>query len=408
MSIFTRAADALLGGVARRQASNVANGIIPPPRDASAPVLMSEAAHLPAVHRALQIIGTSVGQLGLSVERGTGAGRQILEGSEMPAYIRRPNLDMSRSEFLEQLALSMATTGNAYIWREGGDLPTETNELHPLDPYAVTAWRDEHKRLIFTYDGKDYLAGRAGNVGRIVQTRYLTMPGAVKGIGPIGAAQTTMRSARDMREYSSHWWETGHPSGILSTDDKLTPDDAATYRRFWNMLDPEGQPLEQLDNPSRIRVLGKGLHYEPLMISPKDALWIEAQQFDTLEIARIFGVPSSLMMTAIDGNSMTYSNVEQEWLGFVRFGLMAYLRKIEDALTQLTPRGQTVRFNLDALLRSDTTSRYNAHEVALRAGFLTRDEVRAIENLPPLTPAQRVEVEQQTTTTAPTTEELPA
>ena len=406
MSIFTRAADALLGGVARRQASNVATGIIPPPRDASAPVLMREAAHLPAVHRALQIIGTSVGQLGISVERGSGPSREILEGSDVPAYIRRPNLDMSRSEFLEQIALSMATTGNAYIWREGGELPTETNELHPLDPHSVTAWRDERRRLIFSYDGKDYPAGSAGSVGRIVQTRYLTMPGSVRGIGPIGAAQTTMRSARDMREYSSNWWETGHPSGILSTDDKLTPDEAAQYRRAWNQLDAEGDPLEQHDNPSRVRVLGKGLHYNPLMISPKDALWIEAQQFDTLEIARIFGVPSSLMMTAIDGNSMTYSNVEQEWLGFVRFGLMAYLRKIEDALTQLTPRGQTVRFNLDALLRSDTTTRYRAHETAIRSGFLTRDEVRAIENLPPLTPAQRLEVEQQTATTAPAPQEI--
>ena len=150
-----------------------------------------------------------------------------------------------------------------------------------------------------------------------------------------------------------------------------------------------------------MRVLGKGLHYDPVLISPKDALWIEAQQFDTLEIARIFGVPSSLMMTAIDGNSMTYSNVEQEWLGFVRFGLMAYLRKIEDALTALTPRGQRVRFNLDALLRSDTTTRYAAHRTALEAGFLTRDEVRAIENLPALTDAQRVEVEQQAPAPAP-------
>lgn len=405
MSIFTRAADALLGGVARRQEQNVASGIIPPARSESAPVLTSEAAVLPAVHRALQIIGTSVGQLGLTVERGSGTDRRILEGSDVPAYIRRPNLDMSRSEFLEQIALSMATTGNAYIWREGGDLPTETNELHPLDPHSVVAWRDEKRRLIFSYDGKDYPAGRAGNVGRIVQTRYLTMPGAVRGIGPIAAAQTTMRSARDMREYSSKWWETGHPSGILSTDDKLTPDEAALYRRSWNQLDAEGNPIEQLDNPSRIRVLGKGLHYDPLMISPKDALWIEAQQFDTLEIARIFGVPSSLMMTAIDGNSMTYSNVEQEWLGFVRFGLMAYLRKIEDALTQLTPRGQTVRFNLDALLRSDTTTRYNAHRTAIEAGFLTRDEVRAIENLPPLTPAQHAEVEQQTST-APAPQEI--
>lgn len=400
MSIFARVADALSGGVTRRQEANQASGIIPPARSEHGPVLLGEAAHLPAVHRALQIIATSVGQLGIDVERGG----QRLEGSDVPSIIRRPNLDMSRSEFLSQITLSMATTGNAYIWRDGGSLASETTELLPLNPREVTPWRDEHKRLIFSYDGRDYPAGEHS---RIVQTRYLTLPGQVRGIGPIGAAQTTMRSARDMREYSSHWWETGHPSGILSTDDKLTAEDAQLYRRMWNQLDEDGDPIQQADNPSRVRVLGKGLNYDPLMISPKDALWIEAQQFDTLEIARIFGVPSSLMMTAIDGNSMTYSNVEQEWLGFTRFGLMAYLRKIEDALTALTPRGQTVRFNLDALLRSDTTTRYSAHRTALEAGFLTRDEVRAIENLPPLTPAQRREIEQQTTT-APASQEQPA
>lgn len=392
MSILSRAADALLGGVARRQATNVAAGIIPPPRSESGPLLISDAAHLPAVHRALQIIATSVGQLSLDVERGG----QRLEGADVPSLIRRPNLDMDRAEFLEQLALSMATTGNAYVWRAGGELSSETTELLPLSPHEVTPWRDDRKRLIFTYDGRDYLAGEHG---RIVQLKYLALPGQARGIGPIAAAQNTMRSARDMRAYAAGWWETGQPSGILSTDDRLTPDEAAQYRRAWNQLDEDGTPLDQLDNPSRVRVLGKGLHYDPLLINPKDALWIEAQQFDTLEIARIFGVPASLMMTAIDGNSMTYSNVEQEWLGFVRFGLMAYLRRIESALTSLTPRGQVVRFNLDALLRSDTTTRYAAHEVALRAGFLTRDEVRAIENLAPLTPAQRAEVEQQAATT---------
>lgn len=401
MSIFSRAADALLGGVSRRQAVNVASGIIPPMRDEHAPVLLGEAAYLPAVHRALQIIGTSVGQLGLTVER---SGHR-LEGSEIPAVIRRPNLDMSRSEFLEQLALSMATTGNAYVWRDGGTLASETTQLIPLDSREVHAWResDGAKRLMFSYDGRDYPAGEHS---RIVQMRYLTMPGSVRGIGPIGAAQTTMRSARDMRDYSSKWWETGHPSGILTTDDKLTPDDAKQYRNFWNQIDAEGQPIEQTDNPSRIRVLGKGLHYDPVMISPKDALWIDAQQFDTLEIARIFGVPSSLMMTALDGNSMTYSNVEQEWLGFVRFGLMAYLRKIEDALTALTPRGQTVRFNLDALLRSDTTTRYAAHESALRAKWITPDEVRGIENMPPLTAAQRDQIAATEPAPAPAQQEI--
>ena len=113
-------------------------GSSPRSRDEHAPVLLGEAAYLPAVHRALQIIGTSVGQLGLNVER---AG-QRLEGSDVPAVIRRPNLDMSRSEFLEQLALSMATTGNAYVWRDGGTLASETTQLIPLDSREVHAWRE--------------------------------------------------------------------------------------------------------------------------------------------------------------------------------------------------------------------------------------------------------------------------
>lgn len=36
---------------------------------------------------------------------------------------------------------------------------------------------------------------------------------------------------------------------------------------------------------------------------------------------------------------------------------------------------------MDALLRSDTQTRYQAHKLGIDAGFLTVDEVRAIEGL---------------------------
>lgn len=376
MSIFTRVADALTGGLIRRDEQARAAGVLPPART-DAPVLMGDAIMLPAVQRALTILTTSAAQLGLDVERGG----DRLEGADMPSIVRRPSLDMSRSEFIAQLVMSLAATGNAFIMREGGTLPSETTQLTPLSPHEVGVARDGRGRIIYSYDGRTYLGG-AGS--RIVHLRYLAMPGQLRGTGPIQAAQTTMRSARDMRRYASQWWETGYPSGVLSTDQTLSSADAKAYRDAWNGLDAMGDPIPTTENPSRVKVLGKGAHYEPLLISPKDALWIEAQSFDTLEIARIFGVPTSLMLTALDGNSMTYSNVEQEWLGFVRFSLMAYLRPIEEALTELTPRGQRVRFNLDALLRADTMTRYQAHEIGLRAGFLTVAEVREIEHLPAL------------------------
>ena len=87
------------------------------------------------------------------------------------------------------------------------------------------------------------------------------------------------------------------------------------------------------------------------------------------------------MLASVEGGSQTYSNLQQEDLSFVRWTLMTYLREIETALTWLLPPGQKAKFNLDAILRPDTLTRYQAHKIGLEAGFLNVDEVRAIENL---------------------------
>ena len=47
-------------------------------------------------------------------------------------------------------------------------------------------------------------------------------------------------------------------------------------------------------------------------------------------------------------------------------------------------RGQYVKFNRGSLLRTDLKTRYEAHEIGLRAGFLTLDEVRELEDREPL------------------------
>lgn len=394
MSWFTR----MFPGLAARDdlERKTPGGIIPPSRAESSPVSISEAPSIPSIHRALSIITTSVMQLSLDVERQG----ERLPTEEQPALIRRPNLDMTRSEFLEQVTMSMAATGNAYMLKER--VGRDTNQLLVLNPHMVSVYRDRYDRLRYGYDGKTYTGDDLEHI------KLLSMPGSLYGVGPIQAAQGTMRTARDMRDYASNWFETGTPSGVLSSEDKLTAEEARTYRRFWNNLDENGDALSDVENPSRVKVLGRGLKYNPISLSPKDALWVDAQNFTTLEIARIFGVPSSLMLTAIDGNSMTYANVEQEWLGFVRFGLMSYLRRIEEAFTSITPRGQTVRFNVEALLRSDTKSRYDAHSIALTAGFLTVNEVRKIENLPPVAGGDEVAPTAPSSSPAPTDQEIPA
>ena len=346
-------------------------GVMPPTRR-EAPF---EPASLVSVYRAIDIITSAVAQLPLRVER---HGVEV-PASEIPDIIKAPSLSFTRSDFLEQIALSLAVTGNAYILakRIGGKIV----ELVVLNPHEVLPTQDETSGVItYSYRGRDY------NQADIQHLKFMVLPGSLKGLGAIQAARAEIQGAINLRDYAAQWFNgTGQPSGILSTEQALTAEDAKHIRDTWNNIDPEtGKPLPATANPSNIKVTGKGVKYEPIVLSPRDAQFIESRNFDTLEIARLFGIPATLMLTSTEGSSMTYSNIEQDWLGFVRFTLTKYLRKIEEALTTFTPRGQTVRFQISALLRSDTLTRYQAHQIALNAGFMTLNEVRAIESLPPL------------------------
>lgn len=119
------------------------------------------------------------------------------------------------------------------------------------------------------------------------------------------------------------------------------------------------------------------------MLSPKDLQWLEARSFSIQDISRIFGVPASFLL-ASSGDSQTYANLETVNRAFVNFTLMSYFGCIEDAFTALLPIGVNAKFELDAFLRGDTASRYNAYASAISAGWLTRNEVRQWEGLEPL------------------------
>ncbi len=374
MGMMDRAA-ALLGFAARsdEQPAAMPERLMPPPRQYQ---LTTDASmRISTVYRAVEVLAIGVSQLGIDQWRGS---RRVPAAS----LIQRPDVDEWRSAFLEYTTVSMALDGNAY-WMILRGPSGEPVSLKPLNPLEVHPVRDpETERVYFHWRGQRYTKGdRTG--GDIVHLKKLRMLGAEKGLGPIEAARAELTGAMQARDYSSSWFERGDvPSGILATDQVLSGEQANRYQKIWEGYDPETG--EYKPKGHKVRVLGQGLKYDPLQIKPADLQFLETQQFNTTQIARLFGTPASLMLAAVEGNSQTYSNVEQDWIAFTRFTLMKYLREIEEALSSVLPYGNTVRFNVDALHRSDTMTRYGAHEIGIRSGFLTVAEAREIEGLDPL------------------------
>ena len=129
---------------------------------------------------------------------------------------------------------------------------------------------------------------------------------------------------------------------------------------------------------------------EPLSWNPSETQLLDARKFTLNELALIFGLDPSWL--GASQTSRVYSNIEQEAINLVKFSLGGHLARFEQELSRHFPRGTRAKANLDALLRSDTLSRYQAHKLGIDAGFLTDDEARALEGRAPLTDEQRRQI----------------
>ena len=316
---------------------------------------------LDSVYRALAILEGSISQLTLDRysrtlgrPRGSATGmiQRILPGGQtLPG-------------FLGEITQSLAQTGNAWLRvpRDGAAGPVRV-----LDPSRCSARIDVATGVkTITYDSL--------TVFDVRQLQLTHVPGEPLGQGPIQAWADGLRGAIDAHQYAAQWTKRGgRPTGILTTDQTLSADMAKEWKDAANKtMTPEGG----------VAVLGSGLTYKQCYLTPAELQLLDVRKVNVISVARIFGIPARLMLTSGDGDSKTYANMEQESILFVRHTLMPYMREIEAALSELLP--DDVRFNVDGFLRPDTTTRYAAHKVAIEAGFLTIDEVRAIEGLNPL------------------------
>lgn len=83
------------------------------------------------------------------------------------------------------------------------------------------------------------------------------------------------------------------------------------------------------------------------------------------------------------------TGIEQQMIGFLQFTLRPWLTRIEQHINSclLTPVEQTryyAEFNIEGLLRGDSTARKEFYASALQNGWMNRNQVAAMENQPSL------------------------
>lgn len=353
--------DRLLG---RERETRAATPIFPTRSDYS--VGVNEALTLTAVYRSIQIIATPISKMPMQTFRyATGLEVPV----ENPVLVNKPNFLESKRDFLFQTVVSMALDGNAF-WLKSYGSNGQVNNLTLIPANAVTI-RLERGIKYYDYQVNADLPV-ATTTTDIQHLKLFSRVGYLRGLGPIDACSKDIASALELRNFAANWFgQAGIPTGILKTDKPIGAEDANEITERWHAKQSE----------RKVAVLGQGFEWQTVQLNPRDAMFTDVQIQQVQAIARLFGIPARLLLTGVDGSSDTYTNLQDENQVFYRHTIMAYTDAISDALSECLPRGTRVEFNFEGLFRADMANRFNMYETAIRAGFMTTEEVRRKEGL---------------------------
>lgn len=350
--------------------------------DAGEPITDQNILAISAVWACVNLLAGTIASLPLMVYRTNSRGERTLARDHPLFRILHdsPNYDQTATDFWEYSSASIELWGNSYaaIERNGGG---RVAALTPLRPDSVSVRRLENGNLEYrwTMDGENHV----GSDRAILHIRGF-------GGDPLGG-MSTLHFGR-------------HAFGLARAIDRAAAGTfsngmiAQTALTFERWLTDEQRNLAETKlsekyigakNSGRPIILEGGTKIDVLSIKPEDAQMLESRGFSVEEVCRFFGVPPFMVGHTQKVTSFG-SGLEQQVLGFQKFTLRRRLKRIEQALEKqlLTPAeraaGLTIEFNLEGLLRGDSTARAAFYQSALANGWMTINEVREKENLPPV------------------------
>jgi HK97 family phage portal protein len=303
-----------------------------------------------------------------------------------PPLLRQPSSDASISDWLYMVMTSLLLRGNAYGKISLRDCDAYPVQIDMLNPDDVQTRRD-------LQTGKLVYSTRGGIIRNedLWHVRAFRLPGSSLGLSPIQYAASQINTDAAIQAFGLGWFlDAPNPKSVLTSDQSINKEQSRTILDAFKTK-KGNEPL----------VLGAGLKYTPLSVSPNESQFIETQKYSVASIARMYGVAPE-MIAAEAGNSMTYANIESKGIDFLTYGVQPWLTRIEAAIAPLMPGQRHARFDPSVLTRTDLEGRTKAGAIAIASKQQTPDEVRAWSDLPPLTEEQKKFLELVPLTVSPT------
>ena len=346
-----------------------------------------------SVYACIDLLGGSVASLPIKQYRTIRGEREEYEDHLTYLLNKTPFFNWTAANMWQYVMRSKLLYGDAFVQivraKNGRGMgTTQVAGFRPIHPLCVTVRMIDGmlKYFCYIYVGGTGLQWEYHEIEG-PDMLHFTGPG-FDGVRSLSHLKYVLKNSVGMAyaadEFSSHFFANGaRPDFAIEVEGNLSAEQQNTLRKTWagRHQGPYKSNLPAL--------LTGGMKIREINMSSEDAQLLSTRKFQVEDIARIFGVPPH-MIGHTEKSTSWGSGIEQQSIGFVKFTLHRHLVGIEQELTRKLFRQNNHHFEFETagLERGDIKTRNESYRMALgragEPGWMTVNEVRAKENLPPI------------------------
>ena len=345
---------------------------------AGARVTATSAMQLSTVYKCVRAIAETKAMLPLLIYRRLQRGKERAPEHPLARLLQvQPNPWQTAMQWRELMQGHAALLGNAYseIVYDGAGRVDMLLPLHPQRTTVEVTDRGMPRYRTRQADGRE----RVLVFGQVLHLTGFGTDG-YQGLNPIEAEREAIGAGLAARDYGARYFaNNARPQTWIQMPAGAKFADAAARAAFVRQF----HEAYGGTNVGKTPVMDQGMELKALAISNSDSQWMESRKYSDVDICGLWRVPPHKIGIL---DRATWSNIEHQALEWVTDCLMPWARRWEQMLQRDLDFGDEYfpEFLLDALLRGDTRSRYEAYGKGIQDGWLIRNEVRERENLNPI------------------------
>ena len=295
---------------------------------------------------------------------------------------RKPHAEFTSFRLRQHVMVQVLIRGNSIVQILRDDSGAVTGLYPLLWERTALRRRESTGELVYEY-------ARQGSNGRrmdpvvllaseVLHIRGISDSGGLVGMSVIGAQREALGLTKAVEQHGGKTFAHGaRPTGALEVPEELSDEAFQRLRESWTATQAG------VGNAGKTPILEGGTKFSPMSMSNDDAQFLETRKYQREQIAALFRIPAHLIN---DLENATYSNIEQQDLGFVKHTLLPWLINIEQEmdctlLTEAEMRNHYFRHNVSGLERGDFATRTAGLATMINAAIITPNEARAKEEM---------------------------